>query len=305
MTQFYSNGKLLLSAEYLVLDRALALALPTKYGQSLSVEKIEASHSIWESYDNDGSLWLSIKFTLSDFDIISEETSTLGDKKIVQLQKILRTTRQMNSSFLSGNQNYKIQTKLSFSRQWGLGSSSTLINNMAQWAQVDAFELQFKCFGGSAYDVACAQNNSSILYQLKNQKPIVKSVKFNPDFKDQLYFVYLNQKQNSRDGIQLYQNLKGDVKNAVLEVSEISKSMLNCTKLSDFEILINQHEKIISKLIQTKPIKEQLFSDYFGSIKSLGAWGGDFILATGNAETPNYFKNKGFNTVIPFTKMVL
>jgi len=305
MTTFYSNGKLLLSAEYLILDGALALALPTKYGQSLSVVPIDNNHCTWESYDADGNLWLNIKFTLSDFETVFKDSSALSDKRIIQLQKILRTARLLNPKFLMGNQNYKIQTKLSFPRQWGLGSSSTLINNMAQWAQVDAYELQFKCFGGSAYDVACAQSKTPILYQLKNQKPIVKPVIFNPIFKEHLYFVYLNKKQNSREGIKHYQSIKGAIKNTALEVSEISKEMLNCTKLSDFERLINQHELIIGKRIQTKPIKEQLFSDYFGSIKSLGAWGGDFILATGNDTTPNYFINKGFNTVIPFTKMVL
>jgi len=303
MTTFYSHGKLLLSAEYVVLDGALALALPTKYGQSLSVEAIDANHSIWESYDADGSLWFKASFTLSDF--IFDKTSALSGKIAQQLQKILIAVRELNPSFLKENQNYKIKTKLSFPRQWGLGSSSTLINNMAQWAQIDAFELQFKCFGGSGYDIACAQNDKPILYRLKETKPIVEVVDFNPDFKEQLYFVYLNKKQNSREGIKHYQNLKGAVKNTVLEVSEISKSMLSCTKLSDFETLINQHETIISKLIKTKPIKEQLFKDYFGSIKSLGAWGGDFILATGNADTPQYFKSKGYKTVMPFTEMVL
>ncbi len=38
MTTFRSNGKLLLTAEYLVLDGARAIALPTKLGQSLTVE---------------------------------------------------------------------------------------------------------------------------------------------------------------------------------------------------------------------------------------------------------------------------
>ena len=32
---FYSNGKLLITGEYVVLDGAKALALPTKYGQNL------------------------------------------------------------------------------------------------------------------------------------------------------------------------------------------------------------------------------------------------------------------------------
>jgi len=303
MTTYYSNGKLLLSAEYLVLDGALALALPTKYGQSLSAEAIDEKQSIWESYDADGSLWFKASFTLSDF--IFDNYSSSNDVIAQQLQKILQIVCQLNPGFLSQNQNFKVVTKLEFPRLWGLGSSSTLINSIAQWAQIDAFELQFKCFGGSAYDVACAQNDSPVLYQLKNKKPIVKSVDFNPAFKNQLYFVYLNKKQNSRDGIKQYQSLKGAIKNEILEVSNISKAMVTCNNLADFEVLINQHEAIISKLIQTKPIKQRLFNDYFGSIKSLGAWGGDFILATGDGDTPQYFKSKGFNTVIPFAEMVL
>ena len=37
--EFYSNGKLLITGEYLVLDGAKAFALPTKFGQNLIVEK--------------------------------------------------------------------------------------------------------------------------------------------------------------------------------------------------------------------------------------------------------------------------
>ena len=36
---FYSNGKLLITGEYLVLDGAKAFALPTKFGQNLIIEK--------------------------------------------------------------------------------------------------------------------------------------------------------------------------------------------------------------------------------------------------------------------------
>jgi hypothetical protein len=41
-----------------------------------------------------------------------------------------------------------------------------------------------------------------------------------------------------------------------------------------------------------------------GAIKSLGAWGGDFILASGNQKTPNYFHEKGFKTVISYSEMI-
>jgi len=299
MTEFYSNGKLLLSAEYVVLDGALALALPTKYGQTLSIKPIPENESIWESYDADGHLWFKGTFTLTDFDFSAEGAI------VKQLQKILRFTRQLNPQFLKGNQNYKIKTKLNFPRNWGLGSSSTLINNIAQWARIDAYQLQFKCFGGSGYDIACAQHNRSVLYRLENEKPLVKTVDFNPNFKEQLYFVYLNKKQNSREGIAHYQSLKNKGNKVLLEISDISKNILTCNALSEFESLIEQHEAIIGKLIKTKPIKIQLFNDYFGAIKSLGAWGGDFILATGNMDTPNFFNQKGFETVVPYAKIIL
>ncbi len=305
MTSFYSNGKLLLTAEYAVLDGALALALPSKFGQSLIVETFSKNQIIWESYDVDGSIWFKANFTLSDFDFIVDKPSALSDKIAKQLQIILQSARKLNPLFLKDEKSLKITTQLSFPRFWGLGSSSTLINNIAQWAQVDAYKLQFKCFGGSGYDIACAQNHQPILYQLENQKPIVERVNFNPDFKEQLYFVYLNKKQNSREGIQRYQSLKGKENNAILEISEISRKLLTIKNVSDFELLINQHENIIGKLIKKQPIKELLFNDYFGAIKSLGAWGGDFILATGNNDTSNYFKQKGFEIVVPYAEMIL
>ena len=40
---YYSNGKLLITGEYAVLDGALSLALPTKFGQELNVFQTEAA----------------------------------------------------------------------------------------------------------------------------------------------------------------------------------------------------------------------------------------------------------------------
>ncbi|PIZ07449.1 MAG: GHMP kinase, partial [Flavobacteriaceae bacterium CG_4_10_14_0_8_um_filter_34_31] len=47
-TTFYGNGKLLLTSEYLVLDGAKALAIPTKYGQYLEVEKLSEKVLLWK-----------------------------------------------------------------------------------------------------------------------------------------------------------------------------------------------------------------------------------------------------------------
>ena len=74
--------------------------------------------------------------------------------------------------------------------------ASTLINNIAQWLKIDAFELLRESFGGSGYDVACAQTDSPIIYHLVNNEPHFKKVNFNPPFKENIHFVYLNKSYN-------------------------------------------------------------------------------------------------------------
>jgi len=54
---YYSNGKLLLTGEYLVLNGAKSLAVPTKFGQDLEVTPALGKKIIWKSYDADGSIW--------------------------------------------------------------------------------------------------------------------------------------------------------------------------------------------------------------------------------------------------------
>ncbi len=300
--KFYSNGKLLLTSEYLVLDGAKALALPTKFGQDLQVQKIETPELIWKSFDENKSLWFSIAFDVSD---LNSKTKTKQENITKTLQNILLEARKMNPEFLSEGNGYHVTTNLTFPRNWGLGTSSTLINNIAQWAKIDAFTLLKNSFGGSGYDIACAQNNTPITYQIKNYKPVVTEVNFNPVFKEQLYFVHLNKKQDSKDGIAHYKNITKNKSAFAEEITQLTNTVLDSKSLIDFEKILLEHERIISSIIQRKTIQETLFSDYFGQTKSLGAWGGDFILATGNENTPHYFKNKGFETVIPYQKMIL
>lgn len=302
MQTFYSHGKLLISAEYAVLDGALALALPTKFGQCLSVESNSENTILWKSISNEGDVWFEAEFTIDATLKIS--TSNPSDIA-VRLVQVLEALQQLNPTLFEADTGYVLTSNLEFPENWGLGSSSTLINNLAQWAQVDAFKLLELTFGGSGFDIACAQQDSGILYQLKVGKPTVKIAEFSPPFIESLFFVHRNQKQNSRDGIASYKTLTADQSLDFSELNSITLELLNCTDLKTFESLIEQHERYISTLIQQPPLKEALFSDYEGAIKSLGAWGGDFFLATGNAESMAYFKSKGFSTVVPFSEMIL
>ena len=303
MTSYYSNGKLLLTGEYAVLDGALSLAVPTKFGQSIKVTPINQPIISWKSLDKNEVVWFEATFEIKNNEIshVVRNDHDVSERLI----QILRAARQLNPDFLNTNKGFKITTKLDFPRHWGLGTSSTLINNIAQWATIDAYKLLETTFGGSGYDIACAQYNTPITYQLDNSRPIIKPIDFTPSFKDSLYFVYLNKKQNSREGIKHYNANKGPLKTVIEDINTITSQIITSNSLEDFEILITQHEEIISKLTHQKVIKTLLFNDFKGSIKSLGAWGGDFILVASKENPVPYFNQKGFETVIRYTDMVL
>jgi mevalonate kinase len=333
---FYSNGKLLLTGEYVVLDGALSLAVPTRYGQSLSVTGMDSSHEmgssqlIWHSLDHNGSVWFRGVFDLRQ--LFGNATPNPGGPIEKTLIKILREARRMNPDFLKGTlekardgigkerdgigngkdgPGHKVTTQLDFPRDWGLGSSSTLINNIAQWAEVDAYTLLWNSFSGSGYDIACARHDHAITYRLERGNsihraiPRVRETDFDPPFRDQLYFVHLNKKQNSREGIANYRQQGFNRPGLVQRISEITRKAISCKTLKEFETLMTEHEALISKTLRIPTVKESFFPDYPGAVKSLGAWGGDFVLAMGNDGTPSYFRELGYDTVVPYSKMVL
>ena len=299
----------MLTGEYLVLEGASALAVPTKFGQDLSVEKIKEPQLIWGSFTNTGDCWFEAVFELPKLRLVqatfNSDSDGSADFIAETLQDILLESRKLNPEFLKSEHGFQVKTNLTFPRDWGLGTSSTLINNIAQWAKVDAFQLLWNSFSGSGYDIANAQYNSPILYEVKNQKPVIQKVDFIPSFSDQLFFVHLNKKQDSKDGIARFKEKREKTNNEIQLVSEISRQLIKQQKLSEFEKLIHEHEKIISSIIELPTVKESIFPDYFGTLKSLGAWGGDFILATGNKDTPQYFKTKGYTTILRYSDMVL
>lgn len=297
---FYSNGKLLITGEYVVLDGAKALAIPTKYGQSLKVTPIDVPQLIWKSFDYRDIIWYQRAFQLTSFN----SAASRADEISQTLHNLLYEAKQLNPEFLSGNTGFEIETTLSFPQDWGLGSSSTLINNIALWANVNPYTLLWNAFKGSGYDIACAKHDASIVYEVHQQQPKVTEVDFSPSFSDQLYFVHLNKKQNSRNAIDNYNARKGTIANEMKVIDAITSEITTSRSLVDFNLLLKEHENIIGGIIQETPVQERLFADYFGQTKSLGAWGGDFILATGNDDTKAYFEARGYKTVIPFDEMI-
>lgn len=299
---FYSNGKLLITGEYLILDGAKGLALPTKMGQNLIVEDTQTNSIHWKSYDADGSIWFE---EFLSFQEIQDNTTTSESVKAT-LIKILQVANTMNSNVFSNSEGLAVTTQLSFPRNWGLGTSSTLINNIAQWFQIDAFELLHQSFGGSGYDIACAQNNTPITYSIANGKPKIAQVVFEPEFAKNLYFVYLNKKRNSKSAIADYHtNKTSQLSSYIAAINTLTQDILAANNIDVFTQLLHQHETLLSALLKTETVKNALFPEFDGAVKSLGAWGGDFVLVVSKENPKSYFVAKGYETVIPYQEMIV
>ncbi len=309
MQTFYSPGKLLLTAEYVVLDGAQALAVPTIFGQHLMVETIDQPKLVWKSLYKDETVWFEEAFLLQELNAKSVFDCAQTDNTLHQIKsrllQILKAAKQLNPKFLSDTTGFKVTTLLEFPKNWGLGTSSTLINNIAQWAEVDAYKLLELTFGGSGYDIACAQHTKALTYQIENKLPKVNTISFKPSFSEHLYFVHLNKKQNSRDGIAHYKANKFNLDETVTKINVLTSQFIDCDTVETFQDLIIEHETIIAKITKQTPVKELLFKDFNGCIKSLGAWGGDFILVASKTNPTDYFTTKGFETILKYDEMVL
>lgn len=299
---YYSCGKLLLCSEYAVLQGATALALPTRKGQTLNVEKLpEIAESVlhWQSFDQNGLCWYSAEIALPDFCVIESTDAVIS----IQLIRFLMTARALNPDFINDNFSYKVETYLDFGREEGLGSSSTLTYNIAQWAGVDAYKLHFNAFKGSGFDVAVAEAGSPILYQVNHQIPTVETFNWQKPFNNLLYFVHLNQKQNSQREIEKYNDKPQFNLRQIEELTRVAKLLSHTKDYFEFCLLLEIAEEEVGSAIGRPTVKQSLFNDYKGTIKSLGAWGGDYILATGEDVT-TYFNTKGFYKIVPFNEMI-
>ncbi len=300
---FYSNGKLLITGEYVVLDGARALALPTKFGQNLIIEESDNNLIHWKSHDHDGSIWFEETIPFSSV-IEKKQNDNLNNIKNTLIE-ILHEAYKINSNFITESKGYKITTELTFPKFWGLGTSSTLINNIAQWLEIDAYQLLKNSFGGSGYDLACAQNNTAIIYQLIEDKPVIETIVFHPEFTNKIYFVYLNKKQSSKEAIASYIEKQGSIEKTITIINDLTKKVSNATEAKEFAIALQKHEIEMSNVLELSTVQEALFEDFDGVIKSLGAWGGDFVLAISKENPTDYFKERGFNIIIPYSEMIL
>jgi len=301
--EFYSKGKFLLSGEYFVLHGAKALALPLKFGQRMLVNEISQPGMLeWETYVLD-KLWFSARFRLKDMVILDSSEQ----KAAFFIRDLLKEGRKLQPELGLTSQGFSIYNRIDFDIRWGLGSSSSLVSNLAYWLEVDPYALYRSSFQGSGYDVFCARANRPITYQLKDDRYEIHEVPFKPAFADHLFFVYLGRKQDSQESVRKFkaQLFKDDA--IIHKVSDLTDALVNAADFEDFLSVMRLHEETISAAIGLPVVKQESFPDFNGEIKSLGAWGGDFVMVASSMspkEVRDYFIEKNLTVIFGWDEII-
>lgn len=303
MKLLHARGKLLISSEYLVLHGSAALALPLKMGQTLHrIRSEDPTRFSWNAWQED-ELWFSADFNPSTLAIVE----TTDHQRAVYLRKLLQASIDLAPRFQKELSRRDVITRLDFSPSWGFGSSSTLTALMARWARVDPLDLHFSISEGSGFDVACAMADSPIIYSLDDEGPRYKPVSFNPPFADQLYFVWLGSKQHTASHLATMAGRFNPDEQSIAHFSTLTMSMLEAGELPDFRALMEEHEALLSALLGQETVSLTRFPDLQGSVKSLGAWGGDFVMIASEQERAdlyNYLDKLGFTTRFRYKELV-
>lgn len=299
MSRIFSPGKLMLTSEYVAVDGALVLAIPTKLGQELFYTENEDQKSLifWEAY-HQNRLWLKATIDYKNWKILETNDSKASEF----ILKTLKNVQNISDTKLKSDTSYHIKTNLQFPSDFGLGSSSTLMNNLAEWANIDPFILNEISLGGSGYDVAVAKEKSAVLYSRFPER-VYKTFDFQPNFKDELIFIHLNQKQDSREGISHYRS-KPTSTELINDYSVLTKKIVNSQNLEEFSELMTIHEQKLSDFLETSTVKEKYFQDCPSFVKSLGAWGGDFVLTSKFGDYIKYFEGLGFTKIFSWKDLI-
>ena len=248
--------------------------------------------------------WFSAAILLPDMKIVQSSDPLIASR----LVKILSEIIKMNSGLFEPGISYSFSTVSTFDHNWGMGSSSALMANLARWAMIDPFDLFRRLNKGSGYDVAAAMAQGPILYSITRNKARIIPVKFLPAFHQQIWFVYRGQKQDTERSLDEFSKIPEPTRQQIEMINYFTGELLHTKYLKQFMQIMSEHESFISDFLGRKTVKEEYFSDFNGEIKSMGAWGGDMMMAV--SELPGdyirtYFQTKDIQTVFDFHSLIL
>ena len=279
----------MLTAEYLVMAGADALVMPINKEQELWLEESSNSLLKWESYFNQD-LWFEAVFHPDDFRVMSSTDIKKANYVSGLLKSALKLTKNRPRLHHS-----VIKTDLQFNPDWGMGSSSTLIVNLSHLFDINAFDLHKSVSNGSGFDIAAGMSGFPFRYRLKRNKREISPIILPDLFYEHAYFVYLGKKVSSDQAIESFNPSDPTWKMPVKYINEITAQFSEVDSFEELSRITAEHEMFMSEVLgMASPVKR--FADYPYGMKSLGAWGGDFIMVMhprNKKEVEKYFHHKG------------
>ncbi|PLX14759.1 MAG: hypothetical protein C0599_18200 [Salinivirgaceae bacterium] len=289
----------MITGEYLALQGATTFAVPLIFGQELEIEEVSHSLVYWRTLFKDKIIFHAI-FETDQFNVL--ETS--DTEKSSWIKSVFLAIRDQKEDFLVDS-GAEATATIDLHMNYGWGSSSSFITNLCKWADVNPFWVNMKVGGGSGYDIACATVSQPILYHNESNLPKYKEVDYHPEFTQNMWFIFQENKMNTADAIRGFRSKRVN-ETVISRVSEISQEWIKADSIDKIMELMREHEKLLSECVNMDSIAKQ-YEDFNGEVKSLGAWGGDFMLAVSpmsGADVISYFENKGRPTMFNWLEIV-
>lgn len=295
MSSFSASGKLMLFGEYLVLRGSKCFAIPLVVGQNLKVNTRLEEGILWKSFEGE-KCWLEFELS-KELEILSSS----DEEKASLVVKLLKIIQKENPNLVLNNLYFEIN--VDFNREFGFGTSSTFISLLSQWSGVNPYLLLENSFGGLGYDIAAATAHQAFVYSVKEK--MIGEVNLPKSITNHILFVFLGEKQVSAKEILAFKD-KEVSSSQIDEMNSIIQQATTSTHIEEWEKLMVKSENLLSSILKVPTVKDHRFSDYPFEIKSLGAWGGDFVMVTYRelSAAKNYFLEKGFDVFYAYDEIV-
>jgi len=280
MQTFFAPGKILLAGEYTVLLGLEAHAVPVKSGQWLeffayNTPDNQAPTVHFKAFDDRGEIWLENVYDL--------DSDAWRNPPVPELNAFDTILKFVNDEFWEPQTSYRLETRLEFGRETGLGSSSTFIALMSQCFRLNPQKLQEHIFGGSGYDVAVACLGKSLSFWRNDKGAHYRPWKLPSELTQNWHVVFMGKKVNSRkSSTAILEKLEEILTEPFYkqQFERVLSIVRDAETTASLEAALEMYQMLLAQLLEMetpykqlglKPVKQ-------GLCKWLGAWGGDMLL---------------------------
>jgi len=289
---FFVPGKILLSGEYALLEGSVGAAMVSKFGQYLTLTSSQISSNLSKDY------WLEFSsqreqevltafINPSTWECVSEEKKwheacSFFKKNKCSLHFYLQEYKNQNKD---KNKGLKGNFHCNFNLSWGLGSSSSWICLLSYLIDFNPYDLNSFLFKGSGYDIAVGLYQQDLLFSKPSHIslasfPLLSKKKYQEQ--GHAFFAFMGKKISSQQSLEMAyaQNKKRPLfsQKEINLISSFSRALSFSSRIEEWMKILQEQDLLLSFILGRSTLQHSFFSDFPGTIRPLGAWGGDLVL---------------------------